>query len=470
MQLKTIVGLFPNLSKSYKAAVLGVPLLAVVALYNPYSDEYARKSIQITIPESTVIQQVLTEQAELKDVPEFEYVIRKGDTLSTIFDHLGFSYSDMMKITETDLDYLSLDTIMPGDTLRFWATEDGQSVAKMELELSLDERVVYERLDDGTYQYTDVKIPGVWEEFPVVGSIRGSFSQSANRSGISTSDIEQIVTLLKGKIDFAKDIQRGDRFEVVQSRQLVNDTLTGNSEIKAIKINTRSKSITAYLHSDGQFYDQNGRSLQKAFQRYPTERKIRISSGFDAHRLHPVTHRIAPHNGTDFSMPTGTPVVATGDGVVVMLRSHPYAGNYVVIKHDNTYSTRYLHLSKFLVKAGQRVQRGQRIGLSGATGRVTGPHLHYELLVHGRAVNAMTAQIPMARGLVGKEMLAFVSRRNQLDKMLHKQELRLSAASAEKSESADDASVSKLDNAAADLNSRRLSVKSPIGMKRSTDS
>jgi murein DD-endopeptidase MepM/ murein hydrolase activator NlpD len=266
----------------------------------------------------------------------------------------------------------------------------------------------------------------VWKEFPVVGSIRGSFSQSANRSGISTSDIEQIVTLLKGKLDFAKDIQRGDRFEVVQSRQFSDDTLTGNSEIKAIKISTRAKNITAYLHTDGQFYDRNGRSLQKAFQRYPTERKIRISSGFDAHRLHPVTHRIAPHNGTDFSMPTGTPVVATGDGVVVMIRSHPYAGNYVVIKHDNTYSTRYLHLSKFLVKPGQRVQRGQRIGLSGATGRVTGPHLHYELLVHGRAVNAMTAQIPMARALVGKDMSAFISRRNELDKLLHNQEIRQS--------------------------------------------
>ena len=144
----------------------------------------------------------------------------------------------------------------------------------------------------------------------------------------------------------------------------------------------------------------------------------RISSPFDPNRRHPVTGRIAPHNGTDFAAPIGTPVEATGDGVVTMIRHHPYAGNYVVIKHDSTYTTRYLHLSKILVHKGQKVSRGERIALSGMTGRVTGPHLHYELIVRGHPVNAMTAKIPMATSVPKQEMSVFVARRDELNDIL----------------------------------------------------
>ena len=122
-------------------------------------------------------------------------------------------------------------------------------------------------------------------------------------------------------------------------------------------------------------------------------------------------------------MPIGTPVEATGDGTVIMTRKHPYAGNYVVIEHGSKYKTRYLHLSKILVKKGQKVSRGQRIGLSGKTGRVTGPHLHYELIEYGRPVNAMRANIPMASSVPKKDMAAFIAKRDEMDRLLHKQEL-----------------------------------------------
>ena len=158
-----------------------------------------------------------------------------------------------------------------------------------------------------------------------------------------------------------------------------------------------------------------------------------MSSPFDPQRRHPVTGRIAPHNGTDFAAPTGTPVLATGDGVVVMTRNHPYAGKYVVINHGSTYTTRYLHLSKILVHKGQKITRGQRIALSGATGRVTGPHIHYELIVRGHPVNPMTAKIPMANSVPKKDMANFIARRDQLDTMLEQQEGLLAANQAETS-------------------------------------
>ncbi|MFA0698865.1 peptidoglycan DD-metalloendopeptidase family protein, partial [Vibrio sp. 10N.222.49.C9] len=130
---------------------------------------------------------------------------------------------------------------------------------------------------------------------------------------------------------------------------------------------------------------------------------------------HPVTRRISPHNGMDFAIPTGTPVLAAADGKVIMVRNHPYAGKYLVIEHGSIYKTRYLHMSRIQVKRGQMVKRGQRIGLSGATGRVTGPHLHYELLIRNRAVDPMTANIPMAKSVPDSEMAEFVYNRERLD-------------------------------------------------------
>jgi murein DD-endopeptidase MepM/ murein hydrolase activator NlpD len=249
---------------------------------------------------------------------------------------------------------------------------------------------------------------------------------SANRLGLGYNEIEQINSLLKDKINFSRDLRAGDIFEVVQSSQYVGDEATGKHEIQAIRIHNRGKVINAYLHSDGQFYDQNGQSLQRAFQRYPTNKKYRISSAFNPKRKHPITKRISPHNGTDFAVPTGTPVYATGDGKVILTKNNPYAGKYIVIQHGSTYKTRFLHLSKILVKTGQKVSRGQRIALSGNTGRSTGAHLHYEFIIRGRPVNAMTAKIPMASEVSKKEMDAFKTRIAQYNEILGQQFLAVS--------------------------------------------
>ncbi|OLQ93337.1 peptidase M23 [Vibrio panuliri] len=409
--------------------LLSLPLVAVVAMTSIGSHSPTIRTIDLSLPESGLVETLLQESVESADMPDYEYQIRVGDNLSSIFEQLGFGYSDLMKIMETDLNYLALDTLKPGNTLRFWRDEETKTLGKMELEFSLVERAVYTRTDDGEYTFTDVKIPGVWKEFPLVGEINGSFSQSVNRLGLGITEVEQIVSLLKDKINFSRDLRAGDKFEVVQSRQYVDDLLTGNREIQAIKIFNRGGEFTAYLHSDGQYYDKNGDSLQRAFQRKPVNGNYRLSSNFNPHRKHPVTGRVAPHNGTDWATPVGTPIVSTGDGVVVMTRKHPYAGNYVVIQHGSTYKTRYLHLSKILVRKGQKVTRGQRIGLSGKSGRVTGPHIHYELIVRGRPVNAMKANIPMANSVPKKEMAAFKARRDELDNMLHQQELKVAKTS-----------------------------------------
>ncbi|GAL29028.1 cell wall endopeptidase family M23/M37 [Vibrio variabilis] len=178
-----------------------------------------------------------------------------------------------------------------------------------------------------------------------------------------------------------------------------------------------SREIAAFLSEDGRFYDRDGNSLEQAFDRYPIDKAYRrVTSHFNPKRKHPVTGRISPHNGTDFATPVGAPIYSTGDGVVTAIRNHPYAGKYVVIQHNSVYTTRYLHLSKFLVRQGQHVKRGQKIALSGATGRLTGPHLHFEVLVRNRAVNPLTVDLPLATSISKEEKQQFLARISDFDR------------------------------------------------------
>lgn len=437
--IKAISKRFSVLTKRQKALWVGLPLLAAVAFYGPLSQQSNRQTIDLFLTEHQQLEDTLEASFAVDDSatdvltashPKYAYTIQKGDNLSGIFTRLGFAYADLMQVMESDLTVLALDTLNPGDELSFWQNDAGVLI-KMVLQLSLVDSVQYTRNDDGTFNAETIKIPGTWRTFSRVGTISGSFSQSVNRAGLNSNEIEQVVSLFKERLNFSRDLQSGDRFEIVQAKQFVGDKATGNTELQAIKIISRGQDVTAYLHSDGQYYDKNGQSLQKAFQRYPLAKNWRISSGFNPNRRHPVTGRVTPHTGTDFATPVGIPVLSIGDGRVVMVTKHPYAGTYIVIKHDNTYSTRYLHLSKVLVSKGQKVFKGQKIGLTGKSGRVTGPHLHFELLVRNRAVNAMTAKIPMATSVPAKEMSQFIAHRNELDRMLHQQSLKLASNGSE---------------------------------------
>ncbi len=425
MSTNEITRRLSNLTGRRALLLYSLPVLVAIGVSQSVKESPLTKTIALNLPESQVVERILDAKvttAEVVTPPNFEYQIQAGDNLSTIFSQLGFGYSSLMKVMETDLNYLALDTLKPGNTLRFWRDDMAGELQKMELQFSIADKVIYELNNDGSYEYTDISVPGVWRQDPLVGTIHGSFSASASRLGLTSAEISQVVTLLKEQLNFNRDLRAGDQFEVVRRAQTVDGISTGKNEIEAIKIFNRGREITAYLHTDGQFYSAKGESLQRAFQRYPVSQKWRISSSFNPRRLHPVTGRVSPHNGTDFATPIGTPIVSTGDGTVIMTRKHPYAGNYVVVEHGSKYKTRYLHLDKILVKKGQKVSRGQRIGLSGKTGRVTGPHLHYELIEYGRPVNAMRANIPMASSVPKKEMPAFIANRDAMDKLLKDKE------------------------------------------------
>lgn len=332
------------------------------------------------------------------------YVIQKGDTLGAIFEQLGLSQTSLYQILEVDLNVLALDSIKPGQTLIF--TEFEGQLTRLELQISLAQQVIYKSSGDNGFEFEQVNIEGEWREHSYIGKVEYSFAGSAKKAGLSLFEAQFIASLLKDKINFSRDFRLGDTFKVLVSRQYIGDQLTGENRIDAVSINNRNRNISAYLY-EGTYYDEAGLSIERAFVRWPVSKKYRISSNFNPRRVHPVTGLLRPHNGTDFATPIGTPIFATGDGVVSRVLNHKYAGLYIEISNGQTYRTRFLHLSKALVKKGQRVKRGQKIALSGNSGRITGPHLHYELHMRGRAVNAMKADIPIATAIDKKQQAAF---------------------------------------------------------------
>ncbi|MGF1851184.1 peptidoglycan DD-metalloendopeptidase family protein [Vibrio satsumensis] len=351
------------------------------------------------------------------------YFVKVGDTLSNIFLSWKLPYGTVQKVMEADLESLKLDTIKPGDHLELLLDSDSKQLVELIFHESLVEQAVFTKNDDGSFNYQFHEMPGEWKEKLYQGSVHGSFSTSAYKAGLTTNQIANITRTLKDKVNFSRELRAGDSFNVLVNEQYTDDHLTGKTEVQGISIKLRNREVAAFLAPDGRFYDREGNSLEQAFDRYPVDRKFRrITSSFNPTRRHPVTGRISPHNGTDFATPVGSPIYSTGDGRVVALRDHPYAGKYLVIEHNSVYTTRYLHLSRFLVKKGQQIKRGQKIALSGATGRITGPHLHFEVLVRGRAVDAMKANLPMASSILPQNKKEFLTRIASFDGLITDQQ------------------------------------------------
>lgn len=405
--------------------IMGLSVITFLVFFNINKDP--GRSIPLHLSESLTSTQDHASKDYLKvyespNVPDYEYKIRPGNTLSQIFSTLGIPYRDLLRIMEADLRHLRIDTLQPNDVLHVWMDTKGKHLEKLELELSLSSKISYTRLPNGHYAIKEFSIPGEWIKTIIRGDIKDSFSESAYRVGLTYNEIEAISYLLKNKINFYRDLRFGDKFDIVRVDQYVNGVPSGENEIQAFRIESKGKFIRAYLHQDGNYYDKRGESLQSAFQRYPTLKKYRISSHFNPHRKHPVIGRSTPHNGTDFAVKIGTPVVTTGDGVVVVTKNHPFAGKYVVIEHNNQLRTRYLHNSKIMVRKGQRVRRGQLIALSGKSGRVTGPHIHYEMLMRNQPVDPMKAYIPLVSSVPTDEMHHFVQSSINYDKLMQRDE------------------------------------------------
>jgi len=342
------------------------------------------------IPEDELDQKVAGEEGV------HEYVVSTGDTLGSILTQYGIEMSDVSLLASQNRDLRNLKI---GQQLSWTLTEDGD-LKRLTWEVSRRETRTYDRVGN-SFKETKETQKGEWRNRVLTGKLNGSFVSSASAAGLNRAEINAVIKALQWQLDFRK-LRKGDQFAVLMSREEF-DGKSEQSQLLGVRMRSSGKDYFAIRADDGKFYDRQGSGLARGFMRFPTMKQFRISSNFNPRRVNPVTGRIAPHKGVDFAMPVGTPVLAVGDGEVVIAKRSGAAGNYVAIRHGRQYTTRYMHLKKLLVKPGQKVKRGDRIALSGNTGRSTGPHLHYEMWTNQQAVNPLTAKLPRSEGLMGKD-------------------------------------------------------------------
>ena len=234
-------------------------------------------------------------------------------------------------------------------------------------------------------------------EKSVSGIINTTLSQAIEEMGILPDLTNKFVDIFAWQVDFQR-LQKGDKFKIIYEENLVEDRSVGINEIKGIYFEHFSSPYYAipFDQGDGKdYYDGDGKSLKKALLKYPIE-FTRISSRYSGRRFHPVQKRYKAHLGTDFAAPTGTPIRSVGDGIVLEAQYKSNNGNYVKIRHNGTYTTQYLHMSRIAegVRAGTRVRQSQTIGYVGSTGLATGPHLCYRFWKNGVQVDALRVDLP----------------------------------------------------------------------------
>lgn len=347
--------------------------------------------------------------AEEPFVPEWAtHIVEPGETFAVVAqDTLGLGYSETLALLDGLPNPRMLTNWRAGHSFDYQLDENGRLLSLRMMQNTRDGVLV--ESEEGLFAATAIERQGEPVQRLFAGSVSGSFARSAQATGLSSSSVTELTRLLEKKLDFRRDSRRGDRFQVlVESDMIEGETL--DSRVLAVKYEGERMDLTVVRNAtDNNFYTPLGGSLDPAFARHPFEGSYRLSSGFNPRRKHPVTGRISPHNGTDFAMPIGTPITAPANGRVERVANHPAAGRYIVVRHDNGYRTRYLHLSRQLVSQGDRINMGDRIALSGNTGRSTGPHLHYEVIVNNTPVNAMTVDLPESSSLTGDTLIAFQS-------------------------------------------------------------
>ncbi|MGF1753555.1 peptidoglycan DD-metalloendopeptidase family protein [Vibrio makurazakiensis] len=337
-----------------------------------------------------------------------KYTVRSGESTAVLFKRIGLSPRLLHTLVNTDKDTKSqLSKLRPGDVLQFGFDENNDLI-QLKRQLSAFETFRITRSGDKfTSEFYKKEVD--YQYNFAQADITSNFWNAGINAGLTANQIMELAGIFGWDIDFALDIREKDSFKILYQEKVVEGEVIGRGKIMAAIFENQGDTFTAILDDkSGNYYDDEGRAMKKAFLRSPVDFR-RVTSNFNPNRRHPVTGKVRAHRGTDYAAPVGTPIWAAGDGIVQKSSYNQFNGNYVFIRHSNTYITKYLHLKKRSVKTGQRVKQGQTIGTLGGTGRVTGPHLHYEFLVNGVHKNARTVKLPQSKSLQGKTKATFIA-------------------------------------------------------------
>jgi murein DD-endopeptidase MepM/ murein hydrolase activator NlpD len=320
----------------------------------------------------------------------FEGVVKKNETLTDILLPHNVSYNTISTIVTLAKEKFNVRKINIGKKYKIYSKID--SVATIQYFIYESDPINFAIIDftDSLLAIRNGEKEVVVKEREVAGIIENSLYMTLNEQNVSDLLALKMAEVYAWQIDFYR-LFEGDSFKVIFEEKFIDNEFVGIGKIKSSYFNHRNDGFYAFYYEqngNGEYFDEEGNSLRKAFLKSPLKFG-RMSSSFSRRRFHPVLHRFKAHLGTDYAAPTGTPIHATGDGVVIEARYKSNNGNYVKIRHNGTFKTQYLHMSKIAkgIRRGVSVQQSQIIGYVGMTGLATGPHVCYRFWKNGEQVN-----------------------------------------------------------------------------------
>lgn len=386
--------------------VIGVAAVTVLSLLLMKPGDVSKKELLADNQQETATQDTVE-----SPVPNIEYglqtdsfsvfkgTIKRNQFLADILLGYNITYPEIDAMVKSAGDIFDVRKIKSGGNYAVYCSNDSLGKAKCFVyETNPTEYVVFD-LRDSISVYKGEKEVTV-KRNEASGIITSSLFNALTDNDLSPVLAMELSEIYAWTIDFYR-IQKGDYFKIIFDEHYVEDEFIGIGKIHASQFNHSGNDFFAFHYEEGEhpdYFDERGESLRKAFLQSPVKFG-RISSGYTMRRFHPVQKRNKPHLGTDYAAPAGTPILSTGDGVVTHAQFAKYNGNYVKVRHNSTYTTQYLHMSKIKpgIKPGKKVRQGEVIGYVGSTGLATGPHVCYRFWKNGSQVNHRKEKLPPSK-------------------------------------------------------------------------
>ena len=351
---------------------------------------------------------------------KIKHKIKAGETFDKILENYSIDKEEIIKIKNSLKKKINLNKLNTKQTIQFSIDKTNNKITEFNFQISNKQKIILKRnIEKDNFNEKIVSVKLDKEIIYKENIILQSLYKAASDQKIPANIIIEFARIYGFQVDFQRDIRKQDKFQIMyeiflnEKKEIVE---TGEILFANLKLSGQDNSLYYFDKSGSEgHYDKNGKSVKKALMKTPIN-GARLSSPFGM-RKHPIDGFNKMHKGTDFAAPTGTPIMASGDGVIKKAGWCGGGGNCVKIRHNSTYQTVYAHMSKFArgIKSGVRVKQGQTIGYVGSTGKSTGPHLHYEVIVNGKKVNSQKLKLPSGKILKGNERKLFETKKIKLD-------------------------------------------------------
>ncbi len=348
--------------------------------------------------------------------------IVEGDTFGSIIQKQNLGNNQVHEIVAKIKDTFDVRILRKGKPYALLRSKDKSK--KLQVFVYQPDRLTYYVVDfrDSTSAYKKTR-PLNLKRRTIAGALNGSLSETLENQNVNGALANKISTVYAWSIDFFK-LQKGDKFAITFTERYINDTIyDGVEQLEAAFFEYKGKIIYAFPFAQNEhsqkidYYDEEGKALKNFFLKAPLK-FVNITSRYAKTRFHPVQRIWKAHKGTDYAAPKGAPIMTTASGIIEQTGFTAGNGNFVKVKHNKTYSTQYLHMSKILVRRGQRVSQGDVIGKVGSTGLATGPHVCYRFWKNGVQVDALRLKLPNSEPMNKKNLPRFIAQMAPLKKEL----------------------------------------------------